>query len=188
MIIYQYMKYYLLPIFLIITIVLVMFAGNFSSIGSKVELNKKIQAKIFDKYESEFVFVFFGYVGCADICTPRLEELSNIQIELKNRVEIETVFVNLTKLQDHELPQLFASTFNKEFNGVYLNSEELREVKSEFGIYGASSLMSDEEFDHTSFLFLLQKIDDRFYLKRIYTHVPFSKEIIIEDVIGNLND
>lgn len=182
------MKYYILPVSLILIILFVLFGVNINPSSAKIELNTKIQTKIFDKYDSEFLFLFFGYVGCTDICTPRLKELSDIYMSINDKVDIDTVFVNLTELEDPELPQLFASLFNKQFNGVYLVKDELNKVKSEFTIYSASSFTSNGELEHTSLLFLLQKKDDGYYLKRIYTHIPFNKKAIVEDIMENLND
>jgi protein SCO1 len=184
------MKYYILPILLLLTILSIFFAGNFSSNSGIVNVNKKIKTNIFNNYNSEFIFVFFGYVGCTDICTPRLEELSKIYKKLKytKGISIDTSFINLIKLKDKELPNLFASSFHKDFDGFYLDEKILRNMKNEFQIYSSPSLTSKGDWDHTSFLFLLKKQTDGYYLKSIYTHVPFNEEKIIKDIMENLND
>jgi protein SCO1/2 len=175
---------------LIFTILAIFFGGNFNSNSGVVKLNQKVKSKIFDKYNNKFLFVFFGYVGCADVCTPRLEELSTIYQELKynNNIDIDTAFINLIYLQDPELPQLFASIFHKDFEGFYLNNDKIQKLQNEFKIYNSPSLVSQGDWDHTSFLFLLEKEIDGYYLKRIYTYVPFDKQKIIKDILGKSND
>ncbi len=173
----------LLPLLLIVVIILINFSGNVTNSVGIVEVNQKIKSKVFDDYKSKYIFVFFGYVGCADICTPRLSELNPIYKQLKDEgFDIDMVFVNLIELNDPELPYLFASSFNKEFDGVYLEKNELNKIQSEFDVYNIPSLTQDGEYEHTSFLFALKKQTDGYRLKRIYTHVPFDKNIIINDI------
>jgi protein SCO1 len=183
------MKHYVIPILLLITILFIFFRGNFNSNSGRVELNQKIQSAVFSEYNNKFLFVFFGYVGCTDICTPRLEELSTIYNELKlNNIDIDTSFINLISLKDPELPQLFASAFNKDFDGFYLKNDKIQQIENEFNIYCSESLTSKGDWDHTSFLFLLKQEIDGYYLKRIYTYIPFDKDKIIKDILENLND
>ena len=184
------MKHYILPLILFTTIVLIIFSGNFSSSSGRVEIDQKIRSTLFKNYNNKFLFVFFGYVGCRDICTPRLEELSSIYEDLKykNNIDIDTSFINLIRLQDSELPQLFASAFHKDFDGFYLNNDKIQILQNEFRVYNSTSLTSKGDWDHTSFLFLLKKGIDGYYLKRIYTYIPFDKEKIIKDILENLND
>lgn len=183
------MKHFIVPTLLFITISLIFFGANLSSNSGRVELNKKVQSSVFSEYNNKFLFVFFGYVGCTDICTPRLEELSTIYNELKlNNIDIDTSFINLIPLKDPELPQLFASIFHKDFDGFYLNNDKIQQIQNEFNIYCSESLTSKNDWDHTSFLFLLEHEIDGYYLKRIYTYVPFDKDKIVKDILKNLND
>ena len=173
----------ILPLLLIVIIILISFSGNFSNSIGLLEVNKKIESKIFDKYKNKYIFVFFGYVGCSDICTPRLNELSPIYQKLvEDGLDLQVVFVNMIELKDKEQPYLFASSFNKNFDGIYLQKDELTKIQREFDIFNIPSLLEDGEYDHTSFLFVLKKQLDGYNLKRIYTHVPFDKKTIIEDI------
>jgi len=182
------MKYYILPFIVIVTITLILLNGNFSSSLTKVKLDQKIESNIFDKYNNNYLFVFFGYVGCTDICTPRLKELSSIYEELKSKhkIDINTIFINIIKLEDEQQPKLFAKYFHKEFDGIYLNNDKMQKVKSEFVVYSSPSLTSKGDFDHTSFLFLLKKQKNNYYLKRIYTYSPFDKNVIVKDIIEGI--
>ena len=138
-----------------------------------VEINKEIKSTLFDSYDEKNILLFFGYVGCIDICTPRLQELSIEYEKLKNtRIDVQVLFINLTKQEDHELADLFAKYFNKDFKGIYLEKPELEALKSEFNVYSAPALGNSNELDHTAFLYLLKKINSKYYLKKIYIKIP----------------
>lgn len=178
------LKNLLLLSLLLLIILFISFSGNFIKDAGVLKLDKKIDSKIFDEFENKYIFVFFGYVGCVDICTPRLRELSNIyNLVKKEKIDINTLFVNMVDLKDKDLPQLFASSFNKEFKASNFNKEELYKIKDEFNVYNIPSLTKENEYNHTSFLFLLKKtIKNKYKLIRIYTQTPFNKEIILKDI------
>lgn len=177
-------------IFTVVSIIIILFyivfSGNFISSTATIIMDKKIESKIFDKFDNRFYFVFFGYVGCDDVCTPRLQEIVPIHNELiKNGKDLKTVFVNLIYLKDSSLPQLFAKTFSEDFEGIYLEGNELNRIMSEFGVFNVPSLSVKGDYDHTSFLFLVTKEKNIVKLKRIYTNTPFDREKIVKDIMEN---
>ena len=178
------LKNILLPILLILVVIFISFSGNFISDAGILKTNKKIDSKIFNNFKSKYIFVFFGYVGCVDVCTPRLKELSDLYMQVKKeKIDINTLFINMLDFKDKELPQLFASHFNKEFKGVTLQKQELLHIQNEFNIYNTPSLTKPGEYNHTSFLFLLKRtIKNDYKLIRIYTNTPFPKDVILGDI------
>jgi len=175
---------------LIISIFLILFSSSFDKNGGIVKLNREVKTSVFNNSKHRFLFVFFGYVGCSDVCTPRLSELTSIYRELKAdyKVDVGVVFVNLIKLRDAELPTLFAKSFHKDFTALYLQGRKLRDIQNEFDIYCSASLTSQGDWDHTSFLFLLEKTKDKYIFKRIYTYIPFDKQTIIKDILDLKHD
>jgi len=169
---------------IIIVIVISPFIGSFFSQKHYTEMDQEIKSSVFDAYDEKNLLVFFGYVGCIDICTPRLNEISSVYKKLKKEnIDVGVVFINTSKLQDSELSELFAKSFHKDFKGVYLEGEALNNLKKEFKVYSAPSFSKPDEIDHTSFLYLLKKVKSKYYLKIIYTSVPLdhcvsSKEFI----------
>lgn len=159
-------------------IVLFPFISSYFIKQEYIEINRKIESELFSQYKNENILVFFGYVGCIDICTPRLEEVSIIYEKLKKlNIDVRVLFINLTKQNDPELVDLFAKSFNKDFEGIYPEKLELNSLKKEFSIYSAQKLGSSYEVDHTAFLYLVKKIDSKHYLKRIYVKVPFNVSV-----------
>ncbi len=169
---------------LVLVLILISFSGSFIGSSGTLIVDKKIESKVFEGFKNKYIFVFFGYVGCTTICTPRLQELSEIYDKTKEEsIDIRTLFVNLVDTVEEEHSNRFASYFNKEFKGISLNKKALNQIQNEFNVYNIPSLSEDNEYNHTSFLFLLKRNKNNDYsLIRIYTHTPFDKKKIIEDL------
>lgn len=168
-----------------------MFIGSVDKSVSVIHINKKVESSVFNNYDDKYLFVFFGYAGCTDICTPRLGELSSIYENLKKRdINIKTIFINMKRFRDTTFPQRFAQYFNKDFIGLYLDDKDLYNIQNEFDIYFSPSIVSKGDFEHTSFLFLLKKdvINKNYILDKIYTQVPFNEKFITDDIIGEKDE
>ena len=148
-----------------------------------VTLDRELQSPLLDSYSEKNILIFFGYVGCLDICTPRLSELSSEYEKLKEKnIDVQVLFINLTKLEDHTLPDLFAKSFNKDFTGIYLEKDELEDIKKELNVYSAPRLGNSYEVDHTAYLFLFKRTALKYHLNKIYTKIPFSLKLEGKDL------
>lgn len=164
-------------------IILLPFISSYFLQDSYVKINREVKSVLFDKYNEKNLLLFFGYVGCADICVPRLSELSSIYDDLKQRgIQTKVIFINITELSDHELPDLFAKSFHKEFDGIYLKQDQLENLKREFDVYSAHALGDPEKINHTAFLYLLKRVDSRYFLNKIYTKRPFDVAVKNKDI------
>lgn len=156
-----------------------------------IEKDQKIKTTVFDQYNHPLLLVFFGYVGCTHICSPRLAELDQIYSQLspkkaqKNKRDIGVVFVNLIKLPNPEAANLFAKNFNPDFNGLYPEKQRLTLLKAEFNVYIEAALTDKNNYNHSALLFLLRKKTDGYYLQRIYTASPFDQKLIVNDIKKN---
>jgi len=176
------MKYWLPPILFVGILLFLSFGSNIYTSYGIFSLDKKLETKVFDDYDEDILLLFFGYVGCIDVCTPRMTELANIYDKINKEKSICPVFVNLTELKDTKLAQVFASTFHKDYKALEISKLELNRLKKEFKVYSAPSLSSKTDLNHTSFLFLLKKEKSEYHLKRIYIDAPFKAEIILKDI------
>ena len=180
---YHMLKNILTAIAIVAIIILLPFISGYFSQQGYVKINREVKSVLFDKYDEKNLLLFFGYVGCADICSPRLQELSAIYDKLKKaNIETKVIFINITTLKDHELADLFAKSFNKEFDGIYLEKQQLESIKKEFNVYSAPAFGNTDEIDHTTFLYLLKKVDSRYFLNKIYTKVPFDIKLNGKDI------
>ena len=96
---------------------------QFNTSKKSVEVNKVVKIPYLQKSDKKITLLFFGYVGCEDICTPFLYQLKDLYhhdkwSDIKKNIEV--VFVNLVPTFDPEMPMLYAKSIDKDFNGVYL--------------------------------------------------------------------
>jgi protein SCO1/2 len=133
---------------------------------------------------SEYVLLYFGYVGCTTICTPALTQINQIYKELDSN-KFAFYFINLQVNTPEEIVDQFAKYFNKNFNGIYLNNEEIKKITNKLSVKHIPSMVDKNEIDHTGFLYVLKKEKDNIYQQKfLYTTKPFQ----IEEIINDLNN
>ena len=171
---------------LIISIsILVMIIPSFFTKGiSRISLNQELHLPLILDDTKEIQLLFFGYTGCVNVCTPRLQELSafyNI-LDAKTKAKVGVAFLDISAPEDKKHPDNFAKHFNKEFKGIFLTPETLREYTKAFRVYFSKSLTEKTEFDHSSNLYLVKKQDNTKNLRYIYTAHPFDFKQIKLDI------
>jgi protein SCO1/2 len=155
-----------------------------------LEVNKSLEAS-FIKSDKKFVLVFFGYVGCKDVCTPLLQELNNLyeskEFEtIKEHVEI--LFVNLTPEIEEFQPDLFAKFFNKDFKGIYLSRKETLSIERAFGVYFSKDLSDKTQLNHSDNIYFIENNKDNKILKTIYLTHPLKTKKLINDIIQAISN
>lgn len=174
-------------IFLFIAVPIIQSLFFVHQTSGKIVVNQPINAPYLRSNDKDFVLLFFGYVGCAKVCTPILHQLSDLYdsdefTPVKSYVAFS--FVNLMPESESNQPELFAKSFNQKFEGVYLTQKELMGVDREFSLFFSKSLSDDTEMDHSDHLYLLQRQKNgALLLKNIYTTHPLKKEMIIKDIL-----
>ena len=176
------LRYLLIPLLLCVIFILFFMPSLFDGEAGKVTMDKPVASGLLERYDHDVLLLFFGYAGCADVCTPRLEELAGMLGDDARMTDVRVLFINLTELEDPLLPDQFAKSFHRDFIGVYPEKSELDELRRQLDIYLARSLTKEYEFDHTAYLFLLKKEGAGYRLKTIYTHAPFQAKIIRNDL------
>jgi protein SCO1/2 len=154
--------------------------------GGKIEIDQEINAPYLNPLKKKYTLVFFGYVGCTRVCTPILHQLaelydSNAFQPLKPYVGVS--FVNLMPELSPDQPQIFAHSFNPDFEGIFLTQKELMGVDRSFNLFFSKSLIEKGEIDHSDSIYLLYRgKDGKIILKRIYSTHPLDQVKIIEDI------
>ena len=159
---------------------------NLSNSG-KIVIEKNIEAKFLRDVKNNVIVMFFGYVGCVDVCTPILDKL-NMMYNTKQLQEVKNsfnvVFINLTPKIEKEQANIFAKAFNEKFQGIYLTQKELFNIEREFGLFFSDDFFDKNELTHTDYIYLLHKTDEKGYLlKNMYTTHPVNEEILIKDIV-----
>lgn len=176
-----------IPLILLFAIMIPLLQSFLFSSETKgsIEINKEIKAD-FIKSDKKSVLVFFGYVGCIDVCTPILNDMNNLyqSKEFKNiKDDVEILFVNLTPEVEISQPDIFAKYFNQNFNGIYLSRKEILNIDRDLGVFFSRDLNEKTELNHTDHIYLIENSLKSKILKNIYTTHPLNKLKIINDIM-----
>lgn len=182
----QFIKWILFITLLIGIPLIMLFLGKDNVQGSKIEVNKNVEIPWLEKSEKKVTLVFFGYVGCADVCAPLLYELKNMyrsRAWQKFNAEVEVVFINLIPQMQPSIVNPFAKSFDVDFKGVYLNRKNLTKIEREFRLFFSASIFDKEVVNHTDHIYLInnsRRISRTLYA--IYPTHPLNKEQLTEDI------
>lgn len=147
----------------------------------RVQSERIIELDMLQEDDGSIVLMYFGYVGCTTICAPAMYEIDKLYKSVGNN-NLKVYFVNLSDIEDHELPDLYARQFNENFHGMYLDTKVLKNLTSEMNVIFTNSPVDSTEISHTGYLYLLQNHKDNYQLKYIYTTKPFNLKLINEDI------
>jgi len=127
----------------------------------------------------KYVLLFFGYAGCDNICPPSLDQISQIYDKL-DKEQFSFYFVNLQPNISKNDVDPFSKAFNKDFKGIYLEPKELLKITTKLQVKYAP--VNNIDIDHTGFLYILEKSNNMYKQKLIYTARPFDVEYISNDL------
>lgn len=111
-------------------------------------------------FEDQYVFVYFGYTFCPDVCPATLAELSRVTEQLgddADRIQVLMVTVDPERDSPERLEQ-YTTHFNPSFIGLAGTTEEIDAAGAPFGLYYARNEGSAESgylVDHTARAFLV---------------------------------
>ena len=181
----------LLLLFVLFTSVMVMILPTFFTKGiSRTTMNQEFDLPLLMNDEKDVKLLFFGYSGCSDICSPRLEAINKFYTMLtkeeKKRVGVE--FVDISSPSDKSLPHRFASFFNPDFKGIYLNQKVLREYTKAFQVFFSKSLLNETEYDHSANLYLVKKNKAHKSIRYVYSAYPYDLQQLKLDTEELLNE
>jgi protein SCO1 len=153
--------------------------------GGKIEIDEPIDAPYLRSVQSDTMLVYFGYVGCAKICTPILDHLAQLNRKLEGSAateEVGIVFVNLRPEVEPEQADAFARGFDPDFEGIYLTRSQLMNLDRELGVFFSAALGDETEINHSDHLYLIRREGGKTILKAIYPTHPIDQERIRLDL------
>lgn len=135
-----------------------------------------------NQLKGKWVFLFFGYTSCPDICPATLSQMRQVEEQLGALAEqVEVVFISVDPERDTpEKLQEYVSHFGEDFKGLSGTSEQIAMVAQ---LYGVS--YEKEESDsaigylvsHSAYLYL---IDPHFEWRAIYPFGVSSTDIVAD--------
>lgn len=151
-----------------------------------ITINKEVQVN-FIQSDKKHILLYFGYVGCANICTPFLSKLSLLYESDKFKIlkgDTQVIFVNLNPDTVASQVDMFAKTFNQNFNGIYIPRKEILSIDRNLGLFFSDSLTDKMEINHTDYLYLIDNQKNIKILKNIYFTHPLRSQQLIDDMIS----
>lgn len=181
---------FLLFLIVIISVIIMIIPTFFTKGIARVSSDKRLNLPLILNDKKDIKLLFFGYSGCRDICTPRLYSINDfyhtLDSSIKKRVGVE--FLDISTPCDKTLPLRFAQFFNKNFKGIYLDKNILRDYTKAFNVFFSPSLLEENEYDHTSNLYLVKKTQGEKVLRYIYHAYPYNYKQITLDIKELLNE
>jgi len=183
-----------LPIFLLLAVSLLMFAGC-----SSYEYNGTVYDPPMPAAEvtgtnwdgSEFrmsdlqgkvALVFFGYTSCPDICPLTLANMTQVYTLLGDKAEdVAVVFISVDP--DRDTPEQLAQyipAFNNAFYGVYIPEPALDQTKQDYFVYAEKNYPKDSQssldylIDHTGWIYAIDRKGD---MRLVFEHDAPPDEI-----------
>jgi protein SCO1 len=178
-------------ILVIVVSILIMIIPTFFTKGfSRTSLHKEFVLPLVLNDDKDIKLLFFGYSGCADICTPRMQDISRLYKSLDRgstkRVGLE--FLDISTPDDETLPDRFAHFFDEDFKGIYLDKNILRDYTKVFSVYFSKSLMDKTKYNHTTNLYLIKRSENKKEIRYIYNSYPYNFNQIKLDIEELLNE
>lgn len=136
--------------------------------------------------QADIVILMFGYVGCADVCTPLLMHLQHFYHQkefLPYRDSVDIVFVNLTPEVQPKQVEAFVNVFEEDFKGVYLNTDEIKKIDRAFHLYYSRSWRDTTQINHSDYVYLLKRIDAKMWrLVTMNLPHPLNQKQLLSDI------
>lgn len=177
-----------LPVVLLLLALLLVFAPGMLPMFSKegeagvVRIDRKIDAEALKGFDQKIVLLFFGYVGCRDVCTPMLNDIARIYRKIPKNLDVKVLFVNVDPRADALQEDQFAGFFQDDFSALHVSDAMRQRLMRECDVYATESMSEQGAFDHTSYLFALKRHDDGYHLRRIFIHAPLQDETVIREL------
>lgn len=173
-------------LFLAIIFLPVLLLSGTALYGGSVPLEGRVvdEFEFLEASENEVEIVFFGYVGCSFICPNSLFKIGATLDELKAEnpdAEIGGYFVDVNAETQVQRASEYGSHFSKFIEGVNVDAETLKSLRSEFGLTVFDTNRTVDEIIHTDHFFILKKENDGWRISRVLANK--SENIIIKQAI-----
>lgn len=178
-------------VFLLFNVVVVAalpWIGPFGGLGDGLQSEREISASFLAEAEEDKLLVFFGYVGCGTVCPVSMASLRTVYTSYRADYPEETLGVIFIGLPLPGEPILagsadhYAKFFHEDFRGYDLSSSTISQAVGEFGISFAPSLTEPAILNHSAFIYLLQRSETGWGLKRTYIDSAPKSTVILADL------
>ena len=145
-------------------------------------LNEEVELPFKTDENKSLILLYFGYVGCIDVCPPSINEIHMIygKLDDKYKKKVDVYFVNIIEQGN---ANRYAKYFDEEFKGITLSPSETLKFMDKLHAYKSDALTNNGEIYHTSYLYLLKRINkNKFILRKLYYTSPYGVDTVINDI------
>ncbi len=160
----------------VISLILLLWLGQLSLYAGTHDQTDLIGSELIAK-DSEYKLIFFGYAGCYHFCDPRLRLIDPIYKELKKSLDISMLFIDISQESSVDAARKFVKDVNSEFEAIHPTQNQMKALHKEFKDLFIQK-MPDGEYLHSGFLYLLQRHEGNYYLKKIFLEFYDDKKVI----------
>ncbi len=174
----------LFVLIIIISLMVVVVPAFWSENTTAVKTEQELDLPLILNDDKNIQLVFFGYSTCVDVCIPRLKELSQFYNSLDKKIKdnVGILFIDISVPADPQQPAKYVRSFNPDFKGLYLNKTAVREYIQAFRVFSSRSLINKAEYNHSSYLYLVEKNGQKKWLRYIYKTAPYPLEKIKDNI------
>ncbi|UAA40530.1 SCO family protein [Paraneptunicella aestuarii] len=126
------------------------------------------------------VLVFFGYVGCGDICPTTMSILRKLmQVDKSDIAYPQVIFIDIDRHSNTQRASEYAQQFDESFIGYFPENEELNLIKMDFGL---NVRLEGEVINHVGKVYLLQREESKWWLTKAYSQNNFDVDDLFDDL------
>ena len=181
----------LLKTFIIFTIVIlpIIFLIFYSKDHTFIKQSHPLPISYNKYFKEGYTLLYIGYTGCSTICVPRLTEISTIQRVLQDRniLNLHYLFLDLRDYGE-DTSKDFLKAFEGKFNILNLNKNEKNSFLREINFYFSKSLYDNNEYEHNSYLYLLEKKRKGVTIVSTIMQYPFANDTTIDFIEKRVKD
>ena len=94
--------------------------------------------------------LYFGFTSCPDVCPVDLAKISQSYKAMKNKDELQVVFISVDPKRDIDKLDSYAQTFDKSFIGLTTHEDKLASITRVLGVYHqVVETQQDVQQDHS---------------------------------------
>lgn len=133
-------------------------------------------------FEGKYVFVYFGYTFCPDICPTTLLTLKKVRAQLPDQADrVQVIMVSVDPERDTpEALETYVHYFDDSFIGITGAKDEIDALSEPFGVYyekGEGSAATGYLINHSARVYLLDPAGNA---RVAYPHGVSAEEIVAD--------
>lgn len=126
-------------------------------------------------------WIFFGYMGCADVCPDTLAQLRNAYLRMPTDLRPGVVLIDATAAADENALAHYVRGFHPNFQAYTPSLIELERLSQQFGAR-ITPRPNERGPDHSGSVYQLNRVGDNWILTRTFQDRRLSPDKLAEAI------